>query len=144
MYTLPISASLKLDPVQATHYNKPRHHLKCQDLACVRGNISLDVRRAEQAVGVGNGSQVAFRGQVLAAAEVDVVDHGVALVRVVVGEDGLLGAVLEDRALDEDFGQISRVDGGVSQVGVVGAGEGGKEEVSMREDRGEFLLGRVR
>jgi hypothetical protein len=99
----------------------------------VGGDVGLDIGGTQQIVRVRDRGEVAFGSQVLAAAQVDVVDDGVSRVRIVVGEDGLLGAVLEYGALHQDLGQVARVDPSVTEVGVVGAVKGKGPEMLVHE-----------
>lgn len=84
--------------------------LETQLLPGVGDDRGLGVGRPEQLVRVRDGRERADGRRVLAAAEVEVADDGVARAHVaVVGEDGLLGARLPHRALDQHLRAVARV-----------------------------------
>lgn len=67
------------------------------------GDRGLGAARSEEAVAVRDAGEGSFGGRVGAAAESDVVRHGISG-GVAVGEvDGIVTAALEDGALDEDL-----------------------------------------
>lgn len=84
--------------------------LKAESLPGGPDDAALNLPGAELGVAVGHGSKGSLGGGVFAAAEIDVIDNGVAGRCAVDAEDGLGGAGLEDGRLNEELSAHSSVD----------------------------------